>query len=63
MTQVARVAPEEVYPKIKAGEALLVCAYDDERKFEAFHLDGAMSLNEFRQKLPSLSLEREIVFY
>ncbi|MDI6854849.1 MAG: ArsR family transcriptional regulator [Deltaproteobacteria bacterium] len=63
MTQVARVSPEEIYPKIKTGEALLVCAYDDEHKFRAYHLDGAISLNEFRQKLPSLSPGREIVLY
>lgn len=63
MPQVARVSPEEIYPKVKNGEALLVCAYDDARKFEAYHLDRAMSLNEFRQRLSSLSPEQEIVFY
>lgn len=63
MAPVDRVAPEEVYPKVKAGETLLVCAYDDENKFRALHLDGAISLDDFRQRLPALSPEQEIVFY
>ncbi len=58
-----RISPEEAYKKLKAGTALLVCAYDDEDKFRTMHLEGAISLSEFRSKLPSLSKDQEIVFY
>ena len=63
MTQVSRVSPPEIYPKVQSGEALLVCAYEDEEKFRLLRLEGALSLGDFRKRLPSLSLEQEIVFY
>jgi len=38
MNEVPRVTPEEIYPKLRSGEALLVCAYDDEAKFQQLRL-------------------------
>jgi hypothetical protein len=48
---------------VKSGVALLVCAYDDDSKFKRMQLQGAISLNEFKSKLPSLTKDREIIFY
>jgi hypothetical protein len=48
---------------VKSGEAILVCAYDDETSFEKMHLDMALSLGEFRKLLPGLPKEQEIIFY
>jgi hypothetical protein len=63
MGEPKRVTPAEVYRKLKSGTAILVCAYEDEAKFETMRLQGAISLNEFRLKLPSLAKDQEIVFY
>jgi len=63
MTEPERIVPEEVYEKQKSGKALLVCAYEDEAKFETLHLQGAMSFNELKSQLPSLAKNQEIVFY
>ncbi len=63
MAEPERITPEEVYPELRAGTTLLVCAYEDELKFKAMHLKGAISLNEFKSKLPSLAKDQEIVFY
>jgi len=63
MAQVIRITPEETYRKLQAGNALLVCAYDSQEQFRSLQLAGAISLPEFRAKLPSLSKEQEIVFY
>lgn len=63
MVEPKRISPEEVYQKLKAGKVLLVCAYEDEAKFEKMQLEGAISFNEFKSKLPSLSKDQEIVFY
>ncbi len=63
MAEPERVSPEEVNKKLKAGSVLLVCAYDDEDKFRMFHIEGALSFNQFKSKLPSLSKDQEIVFY
>ena len=57
------VSAEEVHKKLGSGQALLVCAYEDDQKFERNHLEGALSLKEFESKLPSLSKNEEIVFY
>jgi hypothetical protein len=63
MSEPERVTAEEVYNRLKSGKALLVCAYEDELKFKAMQLEGAISLNEFKSKLPSLAKDQEIVFY
>jgi len=63
MTEPQRVTVEEVYEGLKSGKVLLVCAYEDEAKFKRMQLEGAISLSEFRSKLPSMAKDQEIVFY
>ena len=63
MLEPERISPTEVREKLIAGKALLVCAYEDEAKFKMLQLQGAISLNEFRTKLPSLAKDQEIIFY
>jgi len=63
MAEPKRISPEEVNQKLESGKVLLVCAYEDEAKFEKMHLQGAISFNEFKSKLPSLEKDQEIVFY
>jgi hypothetical protein len=63
MTDVARVPAGEIRPRIQSGDALLVCAYAGDEKFEAHHLEGAMSFNEFQSMVPKLAKDRELVFY
>lgn len=63
MTEPERVAPTDIFDKVQAGSALLVCAYDNEDKFKALHLEGAISLSEFKSRLSSLPKDQEIIFY
>ena len=63
MAETERITPEEAYQKLKNGKALLVCAYEDETKFKAMQLEGAISLNAFKSRLPSLVKDQEIIFY
>jgi hypothetical protein len=63
MTEPIRISPEEVYKKVKSGKTILVCAYEDEARFKQLQLEGAISFNEFKSKLPSFSKDQEIVFY
>lgn len=58
-----RIAPKEAYEKVKAGQALLVCGYEDEEKFKAMRLEMAVPFDEFQKMLPDLPKDREIVFY
>ena len=63
MREPDRITAEEVYPKLKSGKVLLVCAYEDEAKFKIMQIQGAISSNELKLKLPSLAKDQEIVFY
>ena len=63
MAEPFRIPPEEVRSKVTSGTALLVCGYDDDDKFRANYLEGAISFADFKSKLPSLSKDQEIVFY
>jgi len=63
MTEPIRITPETAWGKVTSGSALLVCAYDDEQKFNNNHLEGAISYAEFQSRLPSLSKNDEITFY
>ena len=63
MEEIVRIGPEEVRPKLESGESLLVCAYEEDGKFLQLQLSGAISLSEFKSRLPSLPNTQEIVFY
>ncbi len=63
MSEPERITAEEVYSKLRSGKTLLVCAYEDEERFKKLQLEGAISLNEFKSRLPSLARDQEIVFY
>ena len=63
MTEPNRISVADARQKVSDGAALLVCAYDDDEKFKNNHLQGAISLKDFRTKLPSLSTQQEVIFY
>jgi hypothetical protein len=60
---VVRLEADEVNRQVQAGEALLVCAYDSDEKFQRNRLAGAIPFSAFEQRLPSLSKDQPIVFY
>lgn len=62
MNDVKRIAPPEARDRVSSG-ALFVCAYDNEQLFRQNHLEGAISLQEFQSRLPSLDKGREIILY
>jgi hypothetical protein len=59
----ARITPQDAYEKVKAREAILVCGYEDEERFKALRLEMAISFDEFQKMLPTLPMDREIIFY
>ncbi len=63
MAKAIRITPKEAFEKLRAGKALLVCAYDSEEQFRSMHLEGAISLSELKARLPALSKDQEVVFY
>jgi len=63
VAETTRISPEEVYLRVKSGEAILVCAYSDDEEYERINLEGSISLSEFYSRLPRYSKDREIIFY
>jgi hypothetical protein len=63
VTEAIQISPEEVYPKVKSGEAILVCAYNDDEEYKRINLEGSISLSEFYSRLPQYSKDQEIIFY
>ncbi len=64
MVETRKVSPQEVHDRMAAGEdVLLVCAYEQDEKFEANHLEGAISMKDLRAREADLDQETELVFY
>ncbi len=63
MSDVTRVAPSEIRDRVLSGKALLICAYDSDEKFKGSHLEGGISLADFRARLTGLARDTELVFY
>ena len=58
-----RIDVAEARRHVSAGEAFLVCAYDDPAKCDRIRLEGGISLEEFQARAATLPKDREIIFY
>ena len=63
MSHIERVSAEAVRGKVTSGNALLVCAYDDDGKYGRMNLEGSVSLSKFKSEISGTAKEREIFFY
>lgn len=60
MTEVERIRPSDVKKK---AAPLLVCSYEDESKCDKIKIDGSISLDTFRARLPDIPKDELIVFF
>ena len=58
-----KISPQEARQEVQAGEALLVCAYEDEERYKKVRLEGAISLKELRSRETDLNKDQKIIFY
>jgi hypothetical protein len=58
-----RIDSEQVRRDVDSGEALLVCAYDEQEKCRKYTLPNALSLSELSAQEKTLARDRKIVFY
>jgi hypothetical protein len=61
MADIGRIGVEEARGKVQRGQALLVCAYDDEDKCNKIKLEGSISLKALETSPPSK--QQELIFY
>lgn len=62
-TDVPRIDPAEARERSAGGDALLVCAYDDEPKCRSMLAQGALTLAELERRKPTLDARDEIIMY
>ena len=63
MAEIERIEPGVARRRVAEHNALLVCAYDDER-CKGMRLDGgAVTMSEFRAMARELPKDQEIIFY
>ena len=63
MADIERISVKQAYPKTKAKQALLVCAYEDEAKCRMLDLEGSISFASLQARAASLPKTQEIIFY
>ena len=63
MAEVTRIGVKDAHQHVLAGQALLVCAYEDEAKCRQIALKGSIPLTQFVSRAPSLPKDQEIIFY
>ena len=64
MIEAVRIDVQEARAKMISPNApLLVCGYEDDKKFKMFNLEGAIPFSEFARRLPTLSKDQGIIFY
>jgi hypothetical protein len=61
--EVTRISPQDAYTQVSSGQALLVCAYANEKVCSTMMLEGAISLQEFESRLAGLKKDQPIIFY
>ena len=63
MADIPRINVQEARRKTQGGEALLVCAYEDDAKCRMLNLEGSISLTGLESRVGSLPKTQEIIFY
>ena len=63
MSEVSRISVQEARQEVAAGQALLVCAYEQDEKCNQVALEGSLSLTQFQERAPSLPKDQELIFF
>lgn len=62
MPEAERISVATARRRVESGDALLVCAYEDEKKCEKLALEGSITLNDLESR-QVVDRDREIIFY
>ncbi len=63
MTEAPRIDVVAAHRKVAEGEALLICAYEDESRCNRIRLDGSLTMNDLEEVLAWLPKNKELIFY
>ena len=62
MTMPTRISADQARKDVVDGRALLVSGYP-RPKYDSWHLEGAIRLEDFKQAAPTMEKDREVIFY
>ncbi len=57
------IDPTQARDKVRAGEATLVCAYEEVEKCSKLLLDGAIPMAKLRASLKERNKDEELILY
>ena len=60
---VTKISALEARRRADAGQALLVCAYEDEQKCRDAGVSGSLTYRQFLAQLPTIPKSRELIFF
>lgn len=63
MAKYELISVHQAHDDVESGKALLVCAYENDEKFQNNALKEAISLNEFQHQEQGVAKDKEIIFY
>lgn len=58
-----RIPASKARQQVQNGNALLVCAYEDEQKCNSIKIEDSLTLKELEARLPSIAWSQEMIFY
>jgi hypothetical protein len=58
-----RISAADARQRVEAGQAVLVCAYDDDNKCRDAGVTGSITHKQFLAELPRVPKTREIIFF
>jgi hypothetical protein len=57
------IDPTQAREKVQAGEATLICAYEDDEKCSRMLLDGSITMRQLKATLKKRNKDEELIFY
>ncbi|WP_243372131.1 ArsR family transcriptional regulator [Geotalea sp. SG265] len=63
MGDIPRTTVSDARQRVEEGRALLACAYESEEVCKGMLIAGAMTLAQFRERVPTLDKGQEVIFY
>ncbi len=58
-----RISADEARRRVESGQAMLVCAYDDDQECRDAGVTGSITHKQFVSQLASIPKDREIIFF
>ena len=58
-----RISPQDTYRQVTSGQAILVCAFENEKTCSTMMIERAITLKAFESRLPGINKDRPIIFY